>query len=66
MISEIDDNLRCLERVIIVSLPLDRAPREQEVLEMASRLRIAFPVPDGEFAALLRELYAKLPIQMDK
>ena len=65
MNSETGDNLRRLERVIVVSLPLHRAPREREVTDLAVRLRMAFPVPDDEFAALLRELYAKLPIQMD-
>jgi len=59
------DNFSFLERTIIVSLPNDRPPTEREVRELAARLRIAFPVPDEEFDALLRQLHAKLPIQMD-
>jgi hypothetical protein len=59
------DNFRFLERTIIVSLPNDRAPKEQEVRELAARLRTVFPVPDGEFDMLLRQLHAKLPIELD-
>jgi hypothetical protein len=58
------DNFRFLERTIIVSLPDDRPPKEREVTDLAARLRTVFPVPDDEFDALLRQLYAKLPIEM--
>jgi len=59
------DNFRSLERTIIVSLPNDRPPTEQEIRELATRLRAVFAVADEEFDALLRQLHAKLSIEMD-
>lgn len=59
------DNFRSLERTIVVSLPNDRPPTEQEIRDLASRLRAVFPVVDEEFDTLLRQLHAKLSIEMD-
>src|SRR5437764_694467 len=59
------ENSRLLERTIIVSLPSDRPPTEQEVRELATRLRAAFPVSDEGFEALLKRLHARMAIQMD-
>jgi hypothetical protein len=59
------DNFRSLERTIVVSLPNDRPPTEQEIRDLAMRLRSVFPVADEEFDALLRQLHAKLSIEMD-
>ncbi len=59
------DNFRSLERTIVVSLPNDRPPTEQEIRDLATRLRAVFPVADEEFDALLRQLHAKLSIEMD-
>ena len=59
------DNFRSLERTIIVSLPSDRPPTELEIKDFATRLRSAFPVDDQEFETLLRQLHAKLSIEMD-
>ncbi len=60
------DNFRSLERAIIVCLPNDRAARELEVRDLAARLRTAFPVSDDEFDGLLRQLHAKLCIEIEK
>lgn len=59
------ENFRSLERTIVVSLPNDRPPTEQEIKDLATRLRAVFPVDDDEFDALLRQLHAKLSIEMD-
>ena len=59
------ENSRLLERTIFVSLPSDRAPTEQELRELAMRLRAAFPVTDEEFDMLLKRLHAKMSIEMD-
>ena len=59
------DNFRTLERTIVVSLPNDRPPTEQEIKERATQLRGVFPVDDSEFEALLRQLHTKLSIVMD-
>ena len=59
------ENSRLLERTIIVSLPGDRPPTEQEVRELAGRLRSAFPVSDDEFDAALKRLHARMAIEMD-
>ncbi len=59
------DNFRSLERTIVVSLPNDRPPTEQEIKDLAIRLRAVFPVADEEFDALLRQLHAKLSIEMN-
>ena len=61
----ITDNYRSLERTIVVSLPNDRPPTEHEIKDLATRLRTVFPVDDVEFDALLRQLHAKLSIEMD-
>jgi hypothetical protein len=61
----ISENSRLLERTIIVSLPSDRAPNEQEIGGLATRLRTAFPVTDNEFADLLKRLHARMAIEMD-
>ncbi len=59
------ENSRLLERTIIVSLPSDRPPTEQEIGTRAALLRAAFPVTDEEFAALLKRLHARMAIEMD-
>src|SRR5277367_187501 len=59
------DNSRLLERMIIVSLPSDRPPTEQEIAERAALLRGAFPLVEEEYATLLKRLHARLAIEMD-
>jgi len=59
------ENSRLLERTIIVSLPGDRPPTEQEVHDLAARLRAAFPVSDDEFEGVLKRLHARMAIEMD-
>ena len=61
----ISDNLRSLELTIVVLLPSDRPPKDREVRELATRMRTVFPVPDAEFDLLMRQLYDKLPVDMD-
>jgi hypothetical protein len=58
-------NQQLIERSVIVSLPNDRLPMEDEIHELANRLRIAFPVSDEEFAAVLHRITAKVSISMD-
>jgi hypothetical protein len=58
-------NQQNIERSVIVSLPNDRLPTEQEVNYLANRLRLAFPVSDEEFATVLRRITAKVPIWVD-
>src|ERR1022692_2482506 len=59
------EHARRIERMVIVSLPNDRPPTEEEVRDLADRLRIAFPVSDEEFDALIKRLHAKVSISMD-
>jgi hypothetical protein len=58
-------NQQLIERSVVVSLPNDRLPTEDEIHELAHRLRIAFPVSDEEFAAVLHRITAKVSISMD-
>ena len=58
-------NQQLIERSVVVSLPSDRLPTEDEIHELAHRLRIAFPVSDEEFAAVLHRITAKVSISMD-
>jgi len=58
-------NQQLIERSVVVSLPNDRLPTENEIHELASRLRMAFPVSDAEFAAVLHRITAKVSISMD-
>jgi hypothetical protein len=58
-------NQRLIERSVIVSLPDDRPPMENEIHELANRLRKAFPVSDEEFAAVLHRITTKVPISGD-
>jgi hypothetical protein len=59
------DNGRALENSVLVSLPADRAPDETALKDLATRLRTAFPVEEGEYQEIIRRLHAKLAIQMD-
>jgi len=59
------DNGRALENSILVTLPADRAADEVALNDLATRLRIAFPVSDDEYHEIIRRLHAKLAIQMD-
>ena len=59
------ENLRQLERTIIGALPSDRPPTEQEIADLAARLRTVFLVTDEEFGELLKRLHARMAIQMD-
>lgn len=54
-------NQQLIERSVVVSLPNDRLPTEDEIHELANRLRTAFPVSDEEFAAVLHRITAKVP-----
>jgi hypothetical protein len=59
------NNLALLEKTLIAGLPPDRRPTELEVMALASTLRQAFPVPDDEFAALIKQVHSRLAITMD-
>ncbi len=59
------DNATLIENAVLVSLPPDRLPREEELLEIANRMRAAFPLPDGEFEQLMKRLYARFTILMN-
>jgi hypothetical protein len=59
------DNLSLIERTVLVALPLDRRPTEDEVWAVASAQRVVYPVTDEEFAALIRRLHSNLAITMD-
>lgn len=59
------DNGRSLENSVLVSLPADRASSEAAVMELATRLRAAFPVGDREYEEIIKRLHSRLAIQMD-
>src|SRR5579859_4863174 len=61
----LSDNGRALESSILVSLPTDHAPDETLINDLATRLRVVFPVTDDEYQGIIRRLHAKLAIQMD-
>lgn len=54
-----------LERTLTAALPVDRRPTESELLDRANSLRLAFPVDDDEFAAVIRRIESRLVIVMD-
>jgi len=56
-----DTNQQLIERSVVVSHPDDRPPTEDEIKELANRLRIAFPVSDEEFAEVLHRIATKVP-----
>jgi hypothetical protein len=60
-----DLNARNLERSLMVLLPADRAPTEDEVNALATQLRSAFSVSEEDFSAVLRRVYTKVSIIMD-
>jgi RecG-like helicase len=60
-----DTNAHNLERTLLVVLPSDRPPTEDEVKSLATQLRSAFPVTEEEFNALLRRVFTKVSIIMD-
>jgi len=57
-------NQQLIERSIIVSLPDDRLPTESEFHHLANRLRMAFPVSDEEFSAVLHGITAKISLSV--
>jgi hypothetical protein len=59
------ENARRIETAVLIGLPDTHAPKEQDILELASRLRSVFPIGDEDFNALLKRLHAKLAISMD-
>jgi hypothetical protein len=59
------DNADLIEKTVLVSLPLDRRPTEEEVLERATAQRVVFPVDDDVFALIIKRLHARLAITMD-
>lgn len=60
-----DTNLQLIERSVIVALPQDRLPGEDEIRDLVTRLRTAFPISDEEFDTVLKRLKARLSISMD-
>ena len=60
-----EDNVKHLERTLLVVLPTNRPPTEAEVTTLAGQLRMSFPVSDQEFDLLLRRTFAKVSISMD-
>jgi len=61
----VDDSRQRFEKMLMAGLPVDRRPTEPEVMNLASALRLAFPVTDEEFDALIKSVHAKLVITMD-
>jgi hypothetical protein len=59
------ENTTRLEGAVIASLPRDRRPTEEEVLDLANRMRVVFDVPDSEFEQALKRLYARVTFDMD-
>jgi len=57
----VNTNQQLIERSVVVSLPDGRLPPENEINDLASRLRMAFPVSDEEFATVLHRITAKVP-----
>ena len=55
-------NQQLIERSVIVALPNDRLPTEEEINDLAARLRVAFPVSDEEFGGLLHRIKARVPM----
>lgn len=54
-----------LESAVIASLPRDRRPTEDEVAELANRMRVVFDVPVADFERILKRLYARVTFEMD-
>lgn len=59
------ENAKLIESSVLVSLPEDGAPKEETILELATRLRAVFPVDDETFQSMIKRLHAKLAITMD-
>jgi hypothetical protein len=59
------DNAELIEKTVLVSLPVDRRPTEEEVLQRAVAQRVVFPVEDETFGLIIKRLHARLAITMD-
>ena len=59
------DNVDLIVKSVLVTLPLDRRPTEEELLGRATALRAVYPVEDEQFEAAIRKLHARLAITMD-
>jgi len=58
-------NASNITKAVLTTLPSDRRPSEDEVLQLSTAFRQIFSVDDEEFAAILRDLHAKFAITMD-
>ena len=58
-------NVVNIEHAVIATLPPDRIPGEDVILELAWRIRAVFPVTDDEFDEVIHSLHARLQITMD-
>lgn len=59
-------NAEQIERMIIATLPEDRAPTEQELAEQVRRFSSLFPISTEEGSQLLRKLHARFAVRMDQ
>ena len=59
------ENAAALEAAVTASLPRDRRPTEEEVSQLAERMRAVFDVTDAEFERSLKTLHARLALEMD-
>ena len=62
----IDVNSVNIEKAVLATLSPDRRPTEAEVSDLATTFRIALPIDDAAYAALIRRLHAKLSITMEE
>jgi len=59
------ENAARLESAVQASLPRDRRPTEDEVRELAVRMRAVFDVTDDEFDRCLKDLHARITLEME-
>jgi hypothetical protein len=59
------DNADLIEKTVLVSLPIERRPTEEEILAAATKHRIIYPVDDQVFERIIKRLHARLAITMD-
>lgn len=61
----LSDNACNIINAVIVTLPKDKSPSENEILDLATRFKAIFPVTDDELERIIHELHSRYQITMD-
>lgn len=59
------DKIHQFENMMLVALPADRLPTEEEIDELGGRLRAVFPLSDEDYETVIHRVHARVSIRMD-